>query len=227
LLHSTKRETWILVFSGILTVTVTLTIAYVANRPPRVTLTPPKKTLRSLDEVKRWLVDENGIDVRPYSTQHCSGERDERNISFLVVEPAGESVLAIVRGAIDPSLLAFIGTFTIGPVDDQGNFGRGQVEIVVAKSSDQFDAIRISETDGVNFGISTADIIERLQRYHREVGIDITKATCDSVGFRLLAMPKDLDAFAADLHEFCPEDSTVWEFKREILRDRTIFLWWD
>lgn len=227
MLQSSSKETWILVFGGLFAVTATLAIAYLANRPPRVTLTPPKKTLRSLDEVKRWLVEDNHIDVRAYSTQFCSDERDERNISFLVVERAGESVLATVRGAIDRSLRAFIGTLMIGPVDNRGQVGWGQVEIVVTKSSDQFDIIRIAETDGANFGISTEDIIERLQQYHREVGIDITRATCDSVGFRLLSIPKDLDAFAADLHELCPEDSSVADFKRWIRRDRTVFLWWD
>lgn len=104
----------------------------------------------------------------------------------------------------------------------------GMAELVVIKARSQFDCLRIARTDAVNHGLDTEDIIRTLQDYDRRFGIRIYSASTDTVGFILLRMPEDLDAFAQELLDFCMDLEDIGLIKEMIAAsgDR-VELWWD
>ena len=155
----------------------------VAGRGAAVVLPElPDEKLIELQQVTRWLSNQQGLDVRPYCTFDFGRARDESGVSIVVPEESAEKTLYQLRNAIDSPLLAFIGTHSwLGDEQHEG------VELVVGAGQDQFDILRIARSDAVNYGMVTDDLIQRLGEYNRQYGIDITRAATDVISFRLPA----------------------------------------
>ncbi len=67
------------------------------------------------------------------------------------------------------------------------------------------DVIRDAETNGINYGHTTDDVIAKLTDWDARHGVTINAAKMDSVDFTLSEIPKDLDAFAREVYAFCPD----------------------
>ncbi len=72
-------------------------------------------------------------------------------------------------------------------------------------ANDPFDQIRRAGTNGANYDLGTDDVIERLTRWQSLCVFTITNAKSDAVDIIFSTLPNDMDAFARDLHEFCPD----------------------
>ena len=58
------------------------------------------------------------------------------------------------------------------------------------------------------------------------------QANTDTVIAQLKSVPADLDAFAADVYDFCPDIvdqgvGSVDALKTELRKTRLLYLWWD
>ena len=71
--------------------------------------------------------------------------------------------------------------------------------------SDPFSAIRAAHTGGQNYGLDTEAIIARLTGWQPLCSFSVTGAEGDAVDIQFETLPKDMDAFARDLYEFCPD----------------------
>ncbi|MCA9070849.1 MAG: DUF4253 domain-containing protein [Planctomycetaceae bacterium] len=71
--------------------------------------------------------------------------------------------------------------------------------------ADQFAELRDKQTNGINYGHSTDDVIARLKRWDERFGIKIVRAEHDLVELELNTLPDDLDAFVREIYQFCPD----------------------
>lgn len=138
-----------------------------------------------------------------------------------------EELMANARVKLPSDYVAFVGT-----TQWLGSFKPNGVELVVGPGESQFDIIRHAKSDACNYDMSTDDLIERLEKYHKEFGINITHAETDTIDIELLKLPESIEAFAEDLYDFCPDlidqgCGSLPALVAEIKSSRKITLWWD
>ena len=102
------------------------------------------------------------------------------------------------------------------------------VEIVVAHANSKFDALRLAESRGVNQDVSIEEVIEKLKEYDAKYGVEILKATVDTVEFRLNRLPENIVEYLDDQSESMkvstfPREKIIAELKRDHLDG----FWWD
>jgi hypothetical protein len=61
------------------------------------------------------------------------------------------------------------------------------------------------QTNGINCDITTEDIIEKLTRWDKLYGIEISEVENDQVVVKFSRLPNDLEALASEIYEFCPD----------------------
>jgi hypothetical protein len=107
-------------------------------------------------------------------------------------------------------------------------------EIGIIKGIDQFDILKIRQTNGDNYDISNEEVIAKLRAWHQRYPFTIIGADFDWVEakFKLLPENKELKAFADEIYKFCPDivdqgsgsiDGLIEEMKETI----KLYLWWD
>lgn len=181
----------------------------------------------SIDTAAQRLAEITQKPVNDFSTYDFGRERDFRTKSVIVEYSLARSILLEIRSEITPGIIAFIGTTRNYASNEQG-----KAEIVVAQAKSQFDILRLARCDAANYGLSTEDIIEKLQDYDRNYGIDIFQAETDVVNFTLKNIPQDLTAFCEDVYDFCPDIvdqgvGSIAELEETIETMGEVFLWWD
>jgi hypothetical protein len=95
--------------------------------------------------------------------------------------------------------------------------------VVVCGTKDQFDILRVEQTDGINYGHMTEDIINFLQELDQEFGVDIIGADSTGVRFIVKHIPKGIEAnkLRERLLEFAPD------IEDDSLTNGFVPLWWD
>lgn len=71
--------------------------------------------------------------------------------------------------------------------------------------SDSFESIRAAQTNGANYDLDTDDIISRLEKWKTHCEFRVTSAGFDNIEIEFISLPEDMNAFARDLYEFCPD----------------------
>ena len=112
------------------------------------------------------------------------------------------------------------------------NAGRKIDKIGILKGTDQYEILRIMNTNGDDYDISNQDVIERLKEWEQHLSFDIIGADNDWVEIEFRALPKDLDAFAEEVYDFCPDavdqgPGSVEGLSKDIKKTKRLFLWWD
>jgi hypothetical protein len=180
-----------------------------------------------LEDIALRLAALSNSPLRPYSTFDFGCERDERARSVIVDKDIAEDLLLRFRAELPAAFVAFLGTTSW-----LGNETHDGVELVIAPGTSQFDIVRVARSDAVNYDMDTDALIAKLVEYDRAYGIDILHAETDTIEFALVQMPDPLDAFCADLYEFCPDIveqgcQSVDALEEEIAAVGRVFLWWD
>lgn len=145
-------------------------------------------------------------------------------IVFPASEDASHELVAGLRG--NPALqghLVFL---------SEMNFGYDTDKIAIIKGSDQFDILRIKQTNGANYEIENQQIIDRLQDWNARFGINIIGADFDWVEAEFVKQPDDMAAFADEVYAFCPDSveqgaGSVEELAEAMEEFNMIYLWWD
>jgi len=78
-------------------------------------------------------------------------------------------------------------------------------EVVVIKSADRYEALRVRLTDAGNYDISTVDIIDRLKAWEQLCSFDVVGAASDWVALTFETLPEKICAFAEEVYLFCPD----------------------
>jgi len=83
---------------------------------------------------------------------------------------------------------------------------KGNAERKAAKpAADPFALVRQHRTNGINYGVTTDDIIVRLTKWRSLCSFRVTDAKGDRIDIEFDTLPKKMDAFVRDLYEFCPD----------------------
>ena len=112
------------------------------------------------------------------------------------------------------------------------NAGLKMDKIGVIKGTDQYEILRIMQTNGEDYELSNEDIIEQLRAWEKDFSFDIVGADNDWVEIEFRTLPKNLRSFAEEVYEFSPEavdegPLTIDELIKEIRKTNRLFLLWD
>lgn len=141
----------------------------------------------------------------------------------------GELGIAIVRllrsMGLPPGVQVFANALrNLG--SDAEHLGRDHVVFVA--SSDPFEVIRVADVDPANHGLGAEDVVAQLARWHERHGVEIVAADTETVVFRFLRLPEDLEALTQEIVEFCPDLEETFEMEPDALaRSSWVWLWWD
>jgi len=145
-------------------------------------------------------------------------------ISVPVPEDKTDSTLDLLRKKLQPlKYMAFVVEINSGIKTDK---------IGVLKGTDQYDILRVMNTNGDDYDISNQDVIERLKEWEKSSPFDIIGADNDWVEIEFKTLPRDLKSFAEEVYDFSPDTvdqgpGSTTELANDIQQTRRLFLWWD
>lgn len=104
--------------------------------------------------------------------------------------------------------------------------------ICILKSIDKYDILRALKSNGINYDIDTDSLIEKLEKWEKEYGIEIQGADGDWVDIKFNKLPADSRKFCEEIYEFCPDSvdqgvGSLEELENYLKEYRGVFLWWD
>ena len=104
--------------------------------------------------------------------------------------------------------------------------------VAIIKGNNKFDILKYRRTDGINYGLETEDIIDKISEWDKKYEIDIIGCSRDWVLIKLNKLPQNLDEFSKEVYEFCPDIvdqgvGSLENLKKSIKIDKELFLWWD
>ncbi len=99
-------------------------------------------------------------------------------------------------------------------------------------TADPYKLIEFAETNGVNYDIEPADIIDKYKKWNSEFGITPIAIGFDFCECQIKNKNIDYKKLAEEVYEFCPDvveqgTETVEALEEEIRRTGRIYLWWD
>lgn len=170
------------------------------------------------------------ISVRQYSTYEWGSKRNQNAISVVVPSDLAYQYLEFTRLWLPKNLKSFVGTSKWSGTNEK--HPANSVEVVIAPAPTQFDILHVAHTADVNGNQSTEEIINRLQRYDTQFGINIYHAQDDAVYFRLKQMPNNIEEFVQDIEDLCHDTVTQVHgtpelFRQQVESSHLVYLWWD
>lgn len=150
-------------------------------------------------------------------------------ISFITFEEQAEKLVIELQSQIKQlGYLAFICERSFS----QGNKSKCRIGII--KGNDQFDILKIQQTNGDNYGISNEDVISKLREWNNRYPFIIVGADYDWIDANFLVLPsnQEMKSFAQEMYEFCPDiveqgTGSIEELIEEIKETKKLALWWD
>ncbi len=105
-------------------------------------------------------------------------------------------------------------------------------KIGVLKGIDQYDILRVMQTNGEEDDISNEEVIAKLREWGKSSPFEIIGAENDWIEIEFKKLPNNLKSFVEDLEDFCPnavEDGTSAEEElvKEIQKTKRLYLSWD
>lgn len=144
-------------------------------------------------------------------------------VSFGLAQRKTESTMARLRVRLGAGHLVFI---------SQRGYGITPDSIGIIAGTDQFQILRVRNTDGANYEISSDSVLVLARLWDKQFGLEITGAALDWFEARILRPPADYRAFANLLYEICPDIvtqgvNTVAALIADLRRTNTLYCWWD
>jgi hypothetical protein len=112
------------------------------------------------------------------------------------------------------------------------NFGSVPDAVTVIKGTNQYDILTMQKTEGTNYKLTTAAIVKWLKARQKRHPFVITGAGPDWVEARFIKPPKDMNAFAREIHAFAPDvvsqgEKSVSKLAQQMKQSNSFYLWWD
>lgn len=169
----------------------------------------------------------SGAQVRPFSTRDFGREKFNGAISILVNKTKAEALLVAVRKKLPTGFVAFIGTTR--SLSKPPSVG---VELVIGLGNGPLDILQVAQTDAINYDMQTKDLQTKLAKWNKAYGIDVWQAETDTIQLRFVKMPRNIEAFAKEVYEFCPDivdqgAGTQRALIQEMQQQKGVTLWWD
>ncbi|HPN58827.1 MAG TPA: DUF4253 domain-containing protein [Chitinophagaceae bacterium] len=110
--------------------------------------------------------------------------------------------------------------------------GNGLQVAILNGITDPYLIMQLTETNGANHELMTADIIEQLKKWDASFGVRITGIGFDFCECAIVNKEIDYNKLAAEIYQFCPDvvdqgTETLEALEDELRRTGSIFLWWD
>ncbi len=104
--------------------------------------------------------------------------------------------------------------------------------LAVIKGKSDGEVLKWRQTNGINYDINNDSLISELQEWKSKFDFILLGAGMDWLRIQFLTQPLDLDKFAEEVYEFCPDivDQGIGDLEKlapEMKRMNGIFLWWD
>ena len=78
-------------------------------------------------------------------------------------------------------------------------------EVAILKTDDPYAMIKLCQSDGANYDVSTEDIIDRLSEWKKRCDFEVVGASRDWVALQFSRLPADICQFAEDVYLLCPD----------------------
>ncbi|WP_270584780.1 DUF4253 domain-containing protein [Bacillus smithii] len=174
-------------------------------------------------------VTNNSIQPFNINDLYNDGELRTVGISFVTFEEQAEKLVIELQSQIKQlGYLAFICERSFS----QGSKSRCRIGII--KGNDQFDILKIQQTNGDNYEISNEDVISKLREWNNRYPFIIVGADYDWIDANFIVLPTDqeMKSFAQEMYEFCPDiveqgTGSIEELIEEIKETKKLVLWWD
>ncbi|WP_366094680.1 DUF4253 domain-containing protein [Flavobacterium sp.] len=100
------------------------------------------------------------------------------------------------------------------------------------KGSDDLDIIRYRRTDGINYDLENEDVVNKISEWKSKYGLTVIGCSRDWLQIEFDKLPTNIDAFAKEVYEFCPDSvdqgvGTIDRLKDAIKEMNGLWLWWD
>ena len=101
------------------------------------------------------------------------------------------------------------------------------MRIQVFSTKNALDAIIIKQTNGCEYDIFPKDVINKLKFWQKISNFEIISAYNTGLNLQFTSLPKDIEDFAQDVYEFCPDVQNPKEVIKQITKSKTLYLSWD
>lgn len=106
--------------------------------------------------------------------------------------------------------------------------------VCVADNTNQYEALKIWETNGYNYGISPDDLIAKLQALDAKYNLNLLLISVgfDTCNFLIRNSNVDWDNLAKDVYALCPDvvdqgTGTMEALVDELKTSKQLYFWWD
>ncbi|WP_018343853.1 DUF4253 domain-containing protein [Cytophaga aurantiaca] len=104
--------------------------------------------------------------------------------------------------------------------------------IAVIKGVDELDILRYRRTDGINYDLENKDIIKKVAEWQSKYGVVVIGCNRDWLHVEFDTLPTNMDEFAKEVYEFCPDSvdqgvGSIEALKEAIIQMHGVWLWWD
>jgi hypothetical protein len=105
-------------------------------------------------------------------------------------------------------------------------------KIGVLKGIDQYDILRVMQTNGEGDDVSNEDVIAKLKEWEKGSSFEIIGAENDWIEIEFKKLPNNLKSFVEDLEDFCPAAveggaGAEEELMKEMQKTKRLYLWWE
>lgn len=109
-----------------------------------------------------------------------------------------------------------------------------KLSVLLIKSTDIYDALRMQQTNAINYDMDTPELIDKLNEWKSQYSFTITQVDFDflELYFHELPTGAKFDEFVDDIYDFCPDiveqgSGSIEELANEIRETNKVLLWWD
>lgn len=104
--------------------------------------------------------------------------------------------------------------------------------VAVIKGTDELDILRYRRTDGINHDLENEDIVKKISEWKLKYGLIVIGCSRDWLQVEFDKLPNNIDAFANEVYEFCPDSvdqgvGSIDKLKEAIKEMNGLWLWWD
>jgi hypothetical protein len=109
---------------------------------------------------------------------------------------------------------------------------RPYYDIVIVPETDQFEIIRLSKVEPVNYNLTNLDVVNWFKDKQREFEFDIIVADVDRIEAVISTEPTCYKRLANDIYQFCPDvidqgHGDMDELIKYLKENRRMWFWWD
>jgi hypothetical protein len=104
--------------------------------------------------------------------------------------------------------------------------------VALIRGSEETEIIKYRRTDGINYGHENKDIVSKIEKWNNTFGLSVVGCGVDWLELKFSHLPGDLNKFAEEVYEFCPDSvdqgvESIENLKELIKQMYGIWLWWD